>query len=275
MAEPAWQELIRIRLTERNSRESAFQSIIEQYRRLAQQTKLLKERNSSLLRAVSTVKGNPSSSTVYVAGSADDNPVRAAYIASLESQISSMRDELAGVYKTQGQSTQRLLAMTETLREKEELSRVDAEALRKAKDELAVLRRKVDQHNELMTEKDRTVQILHDEISTLQLELGQIEERNSTLLKDNAKLLQRWLDAKQAEANKMNEANEFYEDMKTRRDAVLNWRDGETSNPPDNASQTSLSVSGNGEGLGSDTSKEKKDGTQSPATKGMDPTPNG
>ncbi|EEB91379.1 hypothetical protein MPER_10267, partial [Moniliophthora perniciosa FA553] len=94
MAEPAWQELIRLRLTERNAQESAFQSIIEQYRRLAQQTKLLKERNSSLLRAVSTVKGNPSSSTVFVAGSGDDNPVRAAYIASLESQISSMRDEL-------------------------------------------------------------------------------------------------------------------------------------------------------------------------------------
>ncbi|ESK98415.1 autophagy protein 16 [Moniliophthora roreri MCA 2997] len=275
MAEPAWQELIRLRLTERNVQESAFQSIIEQYRRLAQQTKLLKERNSSLLRAVSTVKGNPSSSTVFVAGNGDDNPVRAAYIASLESQISSMRDELAGVYKTQGQNTQRLLSMTETLREKEELSRVDAEALRKAKDELTTLRRKVDQHNELMTEKDRTVQILHDEISTLQLELGQIEERNATLTKDNAKLLQRWLDAKQTEANKMNEANEFYEDMRSRRQAVLNWRDGEASNATDNASQTSLSASGNGEGKESDPSKEKKDGTQSPATKGMDLTPNG
>ncbi|EEB87311.1 hypothetical protein MPER_15395, partial [Moniliophthora perniciosa FA553] len=76
--------------------------------------------------------------------------------------------------------------------------------------------------------------ILHDEISTLQLELGQIEERNATLTKDNAKLLQRWLDAKQAEANKMNEANEFYEDMQSRRQAVLNWRDGEASNVTDN-----------------------------------------
>ena len=36
-------------------------------------------------------------------------------------------------------------------------------------------------------------QILHDEISTLQLELGQVEERNGILQKDNAKLLQRWL----------------------------------------------------------------------------------
>lgn len=49
--------------------------------------------------------------------------------------------------------------MNETLREKEELARLDTENLRKTKDELAVLRRKVDQHAELMQEKDRTVQV--------------------------------------------------------------------------------------------------------------------
>jgi hypothetical protein len=87
------------------------------------------------------------------------NPVRAAYMASLESQISSLRDELATVYKTQGQNAQRLLSMNETLREKEELSRIDSENLRKTKEEVIILRRKVDQHAELMVEKDRTVQV--------------------------------------------------------------------------------------------------------------------
>lgn len=49
--------------------------------------------------------------------------------------------------------------MNETLREKEELTRIDAEQLRKAREEIAVLRRKVEQHSELMAEKDRTVQV--------------------------------------------------------------------------------------------------------------------
>ncbi|KAH9937517.1 autophagy protein 16-domain-containing protein [Fomitopsis serialis] len=224
MGEPAWQETLRVRLVERNSQESSYASIIEQYRRLAQQTKLLKERNASLLRAMGSARGNPnpSSSTVYVPGSGEDNPVRAAYITSLESQISSLRDELATVYKTQGQNAQRLLAMNETLREKEELSRVDSEGLRKARDDITALRKKVEQHNELMAEKDRTAQVLHDEINTLQLELTQIEERNAILTKDNAKLLQRWLDAKQAEVNKMNEVNDLYEDLQSRRQAALN-----------------------------------------------------
>lgn len=87
------------------------------------------------------------------------NPVRAAYVTSLEQQISTLRDELATVYKTQGQNAQRLLSMTETLREKEEQARSESENLRRCKEEIAVLRRKVDQHNELMAEKDRTAQV--------------------------------------------------------------------------------------------------------------------
>jgi len=146
-------------------------------RRLAQQTKILKERNASLLRAVSSVKPNPNASTILVSSTGEEcvsritclgrvgwsfssgNPVQTAYIASLESQISSLRDELATVYKTQSQNSQRLLSMNETLREKEEAIRIESEALRRANDELSILRRKVDQHNEVMQEKDRTVQV--------------------------------------------------------------------------------------------------------------------
>ncbi|KAG6831263.1 hypothetical protein H0H92_011773 [Tricholoma furcatifolium] len=271
MAEPAWQEQLRLRLTERNARESAYAPIIEQYRRLAQQTKLLKERNASLLRAVGSVKGNPSASTVLVPGPADDNPVRAAYMQSLESQISSLRDELATVYKTQGQNAQRLLSMNETLREKEEMSRIDSEGLRKSREELVILKRKVDQHTELMSEKDRTIQILHDEISTLQLELGQIEERNTTLTKDNAKLLQRWLDAKQAEANKMNEANQFYENMRSKHQAVLNWRDGSEGR----SGLDSALMSGKGDAHEADHAAALRNGLPSLTQSPLDQTPNG
>ncbi|OJT12609.1 Protein tipD [Trametes pubescens] len=275
MAEPTWQETLRLRLVERNARESSYAPVIEQYRRLAQQTKLLKERNASLLRAMGSARPNPSSSTVFVPGTGEDNPVRAAYIASLESQISSLRDELATVYKTQGQNAQRLLAMNETLREKEEMSRVDSESLRKSRDEIAILRKKVEQHSELMSEKDRTAQILHDEINTLQLELSQIEERNQTLTKDNAKLLQRWLDAKQAEVNRMNEANDFYEDLQTRRQAALNKQAGANGDDMGDAASTTTNGSGNGEDRRETGSATTTDGTPSLAETDVNLTPNG
>ena len=121
------------------------------------------------------------------------------------------------------------------------------------------------------------LQILHDEINTLQLELSQIEERNATLTKDNAKLLQRWLDAKQADANKMNEANEFYENMKSRHHAVLSWRDGNNGTGEQLSSSVSsaTSVSGNEEAEGETGQASMKDGVPSPPGETVDLTPNG
>jgi len=225
------------------------------------------------LRAVGSVKGNLGST----ASSGEDNPVRVAYVASLETQISSLRDELANLYKTQGQNAQRLLSMNETLREKEELSRIDSENLRKVKDEIAALRVKVGQHAELMAEKDRTIQILHDEISTALLELGQVEDRNQTLTKDNAKLLQRWLDAKQVEANRMNEANQFYENMRSKHDTVLSWREGSGPDAVGSAptSDSNFPLSGKGSGDHQAMGVMTKNGLLSPTSKAVDLTPNG
>jgi len=230
--------------------------------------------------------------SVLLKSTSDSNPVRQAYITSLESQISSLRDELATVYKTQGQNAQRLLAMNETLREKEELARIESEALRKAREDISHLKRKVDQHAELMGEKDRTaqvrlgmccpvvlshigVQVLHDEISTLQLELGQIDERNQSLTRDNAKLLQRWLDAKQTEVNRMNEANEFYEDMRTRHQAAANSREAlEVATSPGDHTDAQT-MSGNGSVNGEEVAAGTKDGTRFQQEKGVNLTPNG
>lgn len=85
--------------------------------------------------------------------------MRVAYVTSLEQQISTLRDELATVYKTQGQNAQRLLAMTETLREKEEQARITSENHRRANDELAVLRRKVSDHDEVLAGKNDTIEV--------------------------------------------------------------------------------------------------------------------
>jgi hypothetical protein len=41
------------------------------------------------------------------------NPVLQAYVGTLETQLSSLRNELSDVYKLQGQNTQKLLTMTE------------------------------------------------------------------------------------------------------------------------------------------------------------------
>ena len=138
----------------------------------------------------------------------------------------------------------------------------------------------------MYSDRSGLLQILHDEINTLQLELGQIEERSAILTKDNAKLLQRWLDAKQAEANKMNEANDFYEDMRSKHQNVLNWREesqGDANSAvADNHKDADTrsvsqggSVSGNGDANEEEVAASTKGGTPSPSKAVVDLTPNG
>ena len=162
------------------------------------------------------------------------NPVRTAYIQSLESQVSALRDEMAVVYKTQGQNAQRLLAMNETLREREDIARMDGENLRIAREEISSLRRRVDQHSEQMVEKDRAFQVrftkvarinvltncyqeLTDEYQILNIEFTQVEEQKDNLKKDNATLVQRWIDKQNTVGELLNERNEqWYEDLHSR-----------------------------------------------------------
>lgn len=122
-------------------------------------------------------------------------------------------------------------------------------------------------------------QILHDEIHTYSLELNQVEERNQTLAKDNAKLLQRWLDAKQVEANRMNEANDFYENMRSRHENVLSWRDGSGVEPAasnqDSGDTQITTLSGKDLANPDSSVATMKNGALFPASQGLSLTPNG
>ena len=193
-------------------------------RKLAEQTRLLKQRNRALLNAAAAV---PSASTAGASSSAKGapssttaaNPVQLAYIASLEQQLSGLRDEVALLYKNQGQNAQRLLLMSESHREKEEEARRQSEILAKLQLDHEKLKRQADDLGHAVGEKDRGIQILQDELATLSLELSQIEARNQDLKKDNASLLQRWLDRMNEEAGKMNEGTIWLEEVRKRRES--------------------------------------------------------
>jgi autophagy-related protein 16-1 len=191
--------------------------------------------------------------------------VRTAYIQSLESQVSALRDEMAVVYKTQGQNAQRLLAMNETLREREDAARMDGENLRLAREEVGSLRRKVDQHGEQMAEKDRAFQVcfiyiiyssvytyflkeLTDEFQLLHLEFTQVEQQKDNLKKDNATLVQRWIDKQNTIGDVLNERNDaWYEDLHSRQQQGDMAGNGVRTKPSQESLASSISfVSGNG-----------------------------
>ncbi|KAI5481556.1 hypothetical protein MNV49_002782 [Pseudohyphozyma bogoriensis] len=180
MTAPAFPELILDRLHERDRREKSNATLVAAYRDLAKQTILLKERNTALL-AASNVKGGATPS------SGADNAVRAAFLSSVEAQLADTKLELAEQYKIQSSNAQRLLVLTDNLREAEERGREERDELRKLRSEVEGLRERARWHKELVAEKEK--QLL-----------------NENLKIDNSSLLTRWLESKQEEASRMNEA---------------------------------------------------------------------
>ncbi|KAL7416924.1 autophagy-related protein 16 [Mrakia frigida] len=204
-ASPLWQDTLRYSLIQRNQSEASYLTIIDQYRKLAKQTKALKDRNQALLRAATSVRSE--GRTNEKGGGGEENPVLQAYVGSLEGQVSALRNELSDVYKMQGQNTQKLLTMTENLQEKEHQARLDQEELRRLTEGETKWKRGTEEWKERLKEKDHGIQILHDEITTLNLELNHTTARNEALKKDNASLLQRWIDKMNDEVEQLNLAN--------------------------------------------------------------------
>lgn len=73
----------------------------------------------------------------------------------------------------------------------------------------------------------------------------------------------------------MNEANEFYESIRSKQQAVLNWRDGPPSSSHDEGAADNSSLSGNGDARREASKTEKKDGTPFPEAKDILLTQNG
>lgn len=137
------------------------------------------------------------------------NPVRAAYVTSLESQVASLKEELAGLYRTQSQNAQRLLALSDSLRDTEDRARDEADQRKSLRADLDRTQRRCQDLEASLKEKEKMIVHLNDELQTNGLEFNQLEERNQKLVKDNKNLLQRWLDRMNQEAQQVNEANAF------------------------------------------------------------------
>lgn len=143
-----------------------------------------------------------------------------AHLHALDAQLSTLRSELASAYKSQSQASQRLLELQEQrLAREDEHRRSEAElsALREERDRAARRERDL---RDASGEKDRVIEMLQDELRTLSLELNQVEARNDDLKRDNASLLQRWLDRARQEAERVNEANTFVEEIERRKRAA-------------------------------------------------------
>lgn len=64
-----------------------------------------------------------------------------------------------------------------------------------------------------VSEKNKTIEITNDELLTSQIHNNVLDERISKLSAENEKLVQRWIDKVKADAEKLNDANEFLQNV--------------------------------------------------------------
>ena len=69
-------------------------------------------------------------------------------------------------------------------------------------------------HGETLREKNQQIQVLQDELLTTGISLNVLEDKAAKLEQENKALLERWLAKVKADADGMNEANEFLEQIR-------------------------------------------------------------
>ncbi|KAJ1872842.1 hypothetical protein LPJ55_002737 [Coemansia sp. RSA 990] len=141
-------------------------------------------------------------------------------IADLERDIEAMKEERTVLYRTQGTNAQRLLDLSDKMRETDERLRQQELEIMDSHEALRRSNSKIDDLRAALKEKDGTVQILQDEMSALQLEIVQIEDRCRKLQAENDDLVKRWLQKMNSEAEKVNEVTQELELIKRKSEAL-------------------------------------------------------
>ncbi|KAG0290612.1 hypothetical protein BGZ96_005925 [Linnemannia gamsii] len=178
--------------------ESSAQSSKDQHDKMARQVNVLREQGS---------------------------PMNQKKSAELEAQVARLKEEQAEHYKSQATNTQRLLDMNDVLHVKEANLAQGKEDIRRLTESNTFLARKNQEMVELVNEKNVTIQVIQDELTTLQLEMSKLDERQRDLERENAQLLQRWLKKMNEEADRMNAGNAFLEkSMGPESPTQSNWR---------------------------------------------------
>ncbi|KAF9364335.1 hypothetical protein BGX34_001821 [Mortierella sp. NVP85] len=196
----------------RDKHEKAFANMIESYNGLVQKLTDLVDRNKHLENSAQVSREHQDRLARQVNVLQDQgSPVNQKRNAELEAQISSLKEERAELYKTQGTNAQRLLDLNDILRVKDETLALNKAEIRRLTEANHILAHKNQDFVEIVSEKNATILVIQDELTTLQLEVGKLDERQRELEKENSQLLQRWLKKMNEEADRMNAENVFLE----------------------------------------------------------------
>ncbi|KAJ2752760.1 hypothetical protein GGI19_003608 [Coemansia pectinata] len=171
-------------------------------------------------------------------------------IAELEREVEGLKEERTVLYRTQGTNAQRLLDLSDKMRETDSRLRQQELEISDSHEALRRMTTKLGDVQGALKEKDGTIQIIQDEMNAMHLEINQLEKRNDELQAENDDLVKRWLKKMNEEVEKVNDVTHELELIK-RKSAALSPRMGAAVFEDDHFFGAALSAPGHIRGGGS------------------------
>jgi len=191
MAKATWRNDLLASFAERDAREKACISIINEYTRLANRV------------ATSTIATSTNTSSPNTTSTNNDA------LTSLHSQLSQIRADLLDSQKLRTHYGNQLKLTTEHLEKLKFSGAANLRELDKIKNERYQLERKLKDKDEEMKVNKKIIENLNDEILTLNIQLDLADQAKGRLMSENEELISRWMKLKGDEADAMNNNSRF------------------------------------------------------------------
>ncbi|XP_060070628.1 autophagy-related protein 16-1-like [Ylistrum balloti] len=206
-----WKENLLLQLKCRNKRQKQpFEGLIQSHNKLFENATSLKSKNVHLTLETEKLKEENLSLQIKVesgggsgGGNAGDKN------SNLEHKLYKLQEELTELHRKRSENAQQIIDLNTALQEKEkELQAKDNRLSDATATELA-MKNAIKNLEHTIMELEATNQMLKDEHQALQLAFTALEEKYRKAQEDNRELVERWMDQKSKDADKLNAENDY------------------------------------------------------------------
>ncbi|PRP75660.1 hypothetical protein PROFUN_15626 [Planoprotostelium fungivorum] len=202
---PTWKRDIFEQTQKMNLNTHPFQHVFNDYNKILSQNTSYAEKNDQLEQEVRRMNAENAGHMKFIKLYQEQSSSLLA-IPEMEKKIQSLQEELTNSYKRNSENATMILdmnkevkVMSDDIKHKE----IELEDWKSRTNEAEAMIKKLE---EQISEKDMVMEVLQEELKALQIELVKSEEKSKALAAENNTLINRWLEYKDREAQKMNEA---------------------------------------------------------------------
>ncbi|XP_066266128.1 autophagy-related protein 16-1-like isoform X1 [Branchiostoma lanceolatum] len=229
--EGGWKQTLLLRLRDRNRVQTHFfADVIHAHNKLFESADTLKSQNVQLQLQTERLKQDKLDLEVKVLDtSANSGTGKGEKTQALEQKLFKLQEELTELHRRKGENSQQIIDLNSALQEKEKILTEKENKLLDTETHLEALKAECRNLEQAILEKDALHQALRDEHQALQMTFSALEDKLRKTQAENQELVERWLQQKSRDADKMNFEND---QMARKRQAKLQRELAEAAKEP-------------------------------------------